>query len=58
MKEKKKGTVARLLGFAVAGIVVYFFALTFTHLAAFRTATNIRKRCIVHLAEAHLGYFG
>ena len=31
-------------GFAVAGIVVYFGALMCTHLAAFRTATNIRKR--------------
>ena len=27
-------------GFAVAGIVVYFFALLCTHLAAFRTATD------------------
>ena len=30
-------------GFAVAGIVVYFAALMCTHLAAFRTASNIRK---------------
>ena len=44
-------------GFAVAGIVVYFFALLCTHLAAFRTATNIRKRCMAHLAKAPLGYF-
>ena len=44
-------------GFAVAGIVVYFFALMCTHLAAFRTATNIRKRCMAHLAKAPLGYF-
>ena len=30
-------------GFAVGGIVVYFGALLCTHLAAFRTASNIRK---------------
>ena len=44
-------------GFAVAGIAVYFCALMCTHLAAFRTATNIRKRCMEHLAKAPLGYF-
>ena len=44
-------------GFAVAGIVVYFLALMCTHLAAFRTAANIRKRCMAHLARAPLGYF-
>ena len=44
-------------GAAVGGIVVYFGALMCTHLAAFRTATNIRKRCMAHLAKAPLGYF-
>ena len=44
-------------GSAVGGIVVYFAALMCTHLAAFRTATNIRKRCMAHLAKAPLGYF-
>jgi len=44
-------------GSAVAGIIVYFLALMCTHLAAFRTATNIRKRCMAHLAKAPLGYF-
>ena len=39
------------------GIIVYFAALMCTHLAAFRTATNIRKRCMEHLAKAPLGYF-
>ena len=43
--------------FSVLGIVVYFGALMCTHLAAFRTATNIRKRCMSHLAKAPLGYF-
>lgn len=42
---------------AVGGIVVYFGALMCTHLAAFRTATNIRKHCMEHLAKAPLGYF-
>ena len=44
-------------GFAVAGIVVYFAVLMCTHLAAFRTATNIRKRCMEHLTKTPLGYF-
>ncbi|MCR5034980.1 MAG: ABC transporter ATP-binding protein/permease [Clostridia bacterium] len=42
---------------AVAGIVVYFAALMCTHLAAFRTATNIRKSCMERLMHAPLGYF-
>ena len=44
-------------GFAVAGIVVYFFALMCTHLAAFRTASNIRKQGMDHLMKAPLGFF-
>lgn len=44
-------------GFSVGGIVVYFMALMCTHLAAFRTATNIRKRCMERLTRAPLGYF-
>lgn len=44
-------------GFAVAGILVYFFALMCTHLAAFRTASNIRKQGMAHLMSAPLGYF-
>ncbi|MDO4539151.1 MAG: ABC transporter ATP-binding protein [Coriobacteriales bacterium] len=44
-------------GFAVGGIAVYFAALMCTHLAAFRTATNIRKRCMDHLIHTPLGYF-
>ena len=42
---------------AVGGIVLYFGALMCAHLAAFRTATNIRKRCLEHLAKVPLGYF-
>lgn len=45
------------LGFAVGGIVIYFGALMCTHLAAFRTATNMRKAALSHLARVPLGYF-
>ncbi|MCR5396639.1 MAG: ABC transporter ATP-binding protein/permease [Lachnospiraceae bacterium] len=43
--------------FSVSGIVVYFCALMCTHLAAFRTASNIRKQGMSHLMKAPLGFF-
>ena len=43
--------------FALAGIVAYFAALMCTHLAAFRTASNIRKQGMAHLMKAPLGFF-
>ena len=43
--------------FAVAGIAVYFAALMCTHLAAFRTASNIRKKGMAHLMKTPLGFF-
>ena len=43
--------------FSLAGIVVYFAALMCTHLAAFRTASNIRKQGIAHLMKTPLGFF-
>ena len=43
--------------FAFAGILVYFAALMCTHLAAFRTASNIRKKGMEHLMKAPLGFF-
>ena len=43
--------------FAFAGIIVYFAALMCTHLAAFRTASNIRKQGMAHLMKAPLGFF-
>ena len=43
--------------FAVGGIVLYFAGLMCTHLAAFRTASNIRKRGVAHVMKAPLGYF-
>ena len=45
------------LGFAVVGIAPYFAALMCTHFAAFRCASNMRKRCTEHLMHASLGYF-
>ena len=44
-------------GFAVLGIVLYFAGLVCTHLAAFRTAVNIRKQGMAHLMKTPLGYF-
>ena len=43
--------------FALASTLVYFAALMCTHLAAFRTAANMRKRCLDHLMHVSLGYF-
>ena len=43
--------------FAMGGIAVYFAGLMCTHLAAFRTASNIRKRGVAHMMQAPLGYF-
>ena len=43
--------------FAVGGIAVYFAALMCTHLAAFRTAENIRKQGMAHLMKTPLGFF-
>ncbi len=43
--------------FATGGILVYFAALMCTHLAAFKTASNIRKRGMAHLMKTSLGFF-
>lgn len=43
--------------FAVANIAVYFAALMCTHIAAFRTARNIRKAGMAHVMELPLGFF-
>ena len=42
---------------AVLGIALYFLALMCTHLAAFRTASNMRKQVGEHLLRLPLGYF-
>lgn len=43
--------------FAAASILIYFIALNCSHLAAFRTATNMRKKAIHHIVTLPLGYF-
>ncbi len=43
--------------FAVANVLVYFAALMCTHLAAFRTARNIRNTLMRHVVKLPLGYF-
>ena len=45
------------IGGAVASIAAYFLALMCTHLAAFRTASNMRKQTTEHLMRLPLGYF-
>ena len=42
---------------AFGGIAIYFAGLMCTHLAAFRTASNIRKQGVHHVMDAPLGYF-
>ena len=44
-------------GTAFGGIALYFGGLMCTHLAAFRTAANIRKRGVARVMNAPLGYF-
>ena len=44
------------LASAVGGIVLYFAGLMCTHLAAFRTAANIRRRGVAHVMKAPLGF--
>lgn len=43
--------------FAVASIAFYFAALMCTHIAAFRTAKNIRESAMAHVLQLPLGYF-
>ena len=43
--------------FAFGGILIYFAALMCTHLAAFRTASNISKQGMAHLMKTPLGFF-
>ena len=45
------------VGFAAAGVLVYFAALMCTHVAAFRTGNNMRKAAIHHLSKVPLGYY-
>lgn len=43
--------------FAIIALAVYFAALMCTHLAAFRTARNMRKAALDHLAKVPLGFY-
>lgn len=45
------------VGFSVFSIILYFVALCCSHLAAFRTATNMKKTAIHHIVTLPLGYF-
>ena len=42
---------------AVISIALYFAALMSTHIAAFRTARNIRRAAMAHVLELPLGFF-
>ena len=42
---------------ALASLLVYFAALMCTHLAAFRTARNMRMQAMRQVVELPLGYF-
>ena len=44
-------------GFSVLSILLYFLALCCSHLAAFRTATNMKKAAMHHIVTLPLGYF-
>lgn len=44
-------------GFAALSILLYFVALCCAHLAAFRTATNMKKAAMHHIIKLPLGYF-
>lgn len=43
--------------FAVGNIAVYFAALMCTHIAAFRTARNMRAKAVGHVVNLPLGFF-
>ncbi len=45
------------VGFSVLSILLYFIALCCAHLAAFRTATNMKKAAMHHIVTLPLGYF-
>ena len=45
------------VGFSVLSILMYFIALCCSHLAAFRTATNMKKAAMHHIVTLPLGYF-
>lgn len=42
---------------AVMGVVLYFIALSLSHLTAFRVEINMRKKAMEHITRMPLGYF-
>ena len=45
------------VAFSLLSILLYFVALCCSHLAAFRTATNMKKEAMHHIVMLPLGYF-
>ena len=45
------------VAFSLLSILLYFLALCCSHLAAFRTATNMKKEAMHHIVTLPLGYF-
>ena len=45
------------VAFSLLSILLYFIALCCSHLAAFRTATNMKKEAMHHIVSLPLGYF-
>ena len=45
------------VAFSMLSIFLYFVALCCSHLAAFRTATNMKKEAMHHIVTLPLGYF-
>ena len=45
------------MGTAVSSILLYFAALSFSHLAAFRVETNMRRYAMAKIVEMPLGFF-
>ena len=45
------------VGTAIGSIILYFAALMSTHIAAFRTARNIRRTAMAHVMKLPLGFF-
>ena len=45
------------MGTAVCGVVLYFLALTLSHLAAFRVETNMRRMAMQKIIRMPLGFF-
>ncbi len=45
------------VGTAIAGVILYFLALTLSHLAAFRVETNMRRQAMKKIARMPLGFF-